>query len=71
MDGIVGDLFYCLGLGGDLVLVDNLGPAGKGVFLFYPLQLGDYDSFNPLGLVDNILQIGDFLFQGRGFLNAL
>ncbi len=50
-----------------LVVVQDLGAAGRGVFLLHRLQLVDKDAADSRRLGERILQIGDLLLQCRHF----
>ena len=71
MDRIIGGVVLGLLLHRRLILIDDLGAAGSGVLFHHVLQLPRNDGPHPLGMVQNILQVGDLLLQFLGLGHPL
>ena len=46
-----------------LILIDDLSPPGRGIFPDHFLKLSGDDTLHPSGMVQNVLQVSDLLFQ--------
>ena len=71
MHGVVGGLVLRLLGGGVPHLVDDLCPAGGGVLLLHRLELVHDQFFDPAGIVDDVLEVGDLRLQLLHLLKAL
>ena len=57
--------------GGELVGVNDGGPAGLAVLLRRLLQFLQNDFLHPAGVLEDVLQVVDFILEGLGLFDPL